>query len=50
VLDVADQVVLLELGRILRAGPRPGPQEEQLTATTWVGAAGLRRDRYKKRE
>jgi ABC-type branched-subunit amino acid transport system ATPase component len=31
-LDVADQVVLLELGRILWAGPRPGLQEEQLAA------------------
>ena len=38
VLDIADQVVLLELGRILWAGPRPDLQEEQLTAI-YLGSA-----------
>jgi ABC-type branched-subunit amino acid transport system ATPase component/branched-subunit amino acid ABC-type transport system permease component len=38
VLDVADQVILLELGRILWAGPRPGLQEEQLAAI-YLGSA-----------
>jgi energy-coupling factor transporter ATP-binding protein EcfA2 len=38
VLDVADQVVLLELGRILWAGPRNDLQEEQLAAI-YLGSA-----------
>jgi ABC-type branched-subunit amino acid transport system ATPase component len=38
VLDVADQVILLELGQILWAGPRPDLQEEQLTAI-YLGSA-----------
>jgi ABC-type branched-subunit amino acid transport system ATPase component len=38
VLDVADQVILLELGRIIWAGPRPDLQEEQLAAI-YLGSA-----------
>jgi ABC-type branched-subunit amino acid transport system ATPase component/branched-subunit amino acid ABC-type transport system permease component len=38
VLDVADQVILLELGRILWAGPRPDLQEDQLAAI-YLGSA-----------
>ena len=38
VLDVADQVILLELGRIIWAGPRPALQEDQLAAI-YLGSA-----------
>jgi ABC-type branched-subunit amino acid transport system ATPase component/branched-subunit amino acid ABC-type transport system permease component len=38
VLDVADQVILLELGRILWTGPRNDLQEEQLAAI-YLGSA-----------
>jgi hypothetical protein len=38
VLEVADQVILLELGRILWAGPRPGLRDEQLAAI-YLGSA-----------
>jgi ABC-type branched-subunit amino acid transport system ATPase component/branched-subunit amino acid ABC-type transport system permease component len=38
ILDVADQVVLLELGRILWSGPRPELQEDQLAAI-YLGSA-----------
>ena len=38
VLDVADQVILLELGRILWAGPRRNLQEDQLAAI-YLGSA-----------
>jgi ABC-type branched-subunit amino acid transport system ATPase component/branched-subunit amino acid ABC-type transport system permease component len=38
VLDVADQVILLELGRILWAGPRSDLQQEQLAAI-YLGSA-----------
>ena len=38
VLDIADQVVLLELGRILWTGPRNDLQEEQLAAI-YLGSA-----------
>ena len=32
VLDIADQVALLELGRVVWAGPRPALDEEHLSA------------------
>jgi ABC-type branched-subunit amino acid transport system ATPase component/branched-subunit amino acid ABC-type transport system permease component len=38
VLDVADQVILLELGRILWAGPRKDLQQDQLAAI-YLGSA-----------
>jgi energy-coupling factor transporter ATP-binding protein EcfA2 len=38
VLDVADQVILLELGRILWTGPRRDLQEDQLAAI-YLGSA-----------
>ena len=38
VLDIADQVILLELGRILWAGPRGDLQQEQLAAS-YLGSA-----------
>jgi ABC-type branched-subunit amino acid transport system ATPase component len=38
ILDIADQVILLELGRILWAGPRPDLREDQLAAI-YLGSA-----------
>lgn len=38
ILDIADQVILMELGRILWAGPRADLQEEQLAAI-YLGSA-----------
>jgi ABC-type branched-subunit amino acid transport system ATPase component/branched-subunit amino acid ABC-type transport system permease component len=38
ILDIADHVVLLELGRIVWSGPRPELQEEQLAAI-YLGSA-----------